>query len=181
VATDVQTTRAVVDGLPANGFHEVRHPNANVPLDCEVTARAAVTANVYDCNPTSASADLCWSAPPTSMLCLDNPWDKELRRFPLGTFPLPPAQHGVDPWPYALELDDGARCRVLIGMRDVRPNGDTPEYDCGSGQDGFAVLMSRDSANPINRASSMWTVKAGARGAVAATRIVTTAWFAGAD
>jgi hypothetical protein len=60
-------------------------------------------------------------------------------------------------------------------MRDVRPNGDTPEYDCGSGQNGFAVLMSRDSANPINRASSMWTVKAGASGAVAQTRTVTTA------
>ena len=146
-----------------------------------MTARAALTANVYDCNPTSASADLCWSAPPTSMLCLDSPWDKELRRFPLGTFPLRPVQHGVDPWPYALELDDGARCRVLIGMRDVRPNGDIPEYDCGSGQDGFAVIMSRDSANPINRTSSMWTVKAGASGALAQTRIVTTAWFAGAD
>jgi serine/threonine protein kinase len=180
-ATDIQTTMAVIDGLPTNGFHEVPNPNANVPLDCEVKARAAVTANVYDCSPTSASADLCWSAPPTSMLCLDNPWDKELRRFPLGTFPLRPVQHGVDPWPYALELDDGTRCRVLIGMRDIRSNGDTPEYDCGSGQDGFAVLMSRDSANPINRASSMWTVKAGAGGAVAQTRIVTTAWFAGAN
>jgi serine/threonine-protein kinase len=179
--TDIQTTTAVVNGQPANGFHEVPNPNADVPLDCEVTSRAAVTANVYDCDPTSASADICWSAPPTSMLCLDNPWDKELRRFPRSTLSLPPVQHGIDPWPYALELDDGARCRLLIGMRDMRPNGDTPEYDCGTGQSGFVVLMSRDSTNPINRSSAMWTVKAGPLGSVAQIHTVTTGWFAGAE
>jgi hypothetical protein len=67
----------------------VSNPIADVSLDCEVTSRAAVTANVYDCSPTSAGADICWSAPPTSMLGLDNPWDKELRRFPLSTLSLP--------------------------------------------------------------------------------------------
>lgn len=178
--TDVRTTTAVVYGLPANGFHEVANPIANTPLNCEVSARTAVTANVYDCSPTFADADLCWSAPPTSMLCLHNPWDKELRRFTLATFPLPPVQHGVDPWPYALELDNGARCRVLIGMRDVRPDGDEPEYDCGSGQDGFVVFKARDATNPINRASPIWTVRAGGLGAVAQIRTVTTAGFAGA-
>jgi len=180
-ATDIQTTNAVIDGQPANGFHEIPNPYTDARLDCEKTSQAAVTANVYYCWPNSAGADLCWSAPPTSMLCLDNPWDKELRRFTLGTFSLLPVQHGVDPWPYALELDGGARCRLLTGMRDERPNGDIPEYDCGSGQSGFVVLMSRDSVNPINRTSLMWTVKAGALGAIAQTRIVTTAWFAGAD
>lgn len=179
--TDVRTTIAVVNGQPANGFHEVSNSNADTTLGCEKAAQAAVTANVYYCYPNSASADLCWSAPPTSMLCLDNPWDKELRRFPLSTLPLPPVQHGVDPWPYALELDDGARCRLLVGMRDVRPDGDIPEYDCGSGQSGFAVLMSGDSTNPINRSSAIWTVKAGSLGSVAKTHKVTTAWFAGVD
>jgi serine/threonine protein kinase len=179
--TDIQTTTAVVNGQPANGFHEVSNPNADVPLDCEKTSQAAVTANVYYCYPNSASADICWSSPPTSMLCLDNPWDKELRRFPLSTLYLPPVRHGVDPWPYALELDDGARCRLLIGMRDMRPNGDTPEYDCGEGQSGVVVLMSRDSTNPINRASPMWTVSAGPLGAVAQIHTVTRVWFAGAE
>lgn len=179
--TDVRTTIAVVNGQPANGFHEVPNSNADITLGCEKAAQAAVTANVYYCYPNSASADLCWSAPPTSMLCLDNPWDKELRRFPLSTFPLLPVQHGVDPWPYALELDDGARCRLMVGMRDVRPDGDIPEYDCGSGQSGFVVLMSRDSTNPINRSSATWTVKAGPLGSMARIHTVTKAWFAGAE
>jgi Protein kinase domain len=178
--TDIQTTTAVVNGQAANGFREVSNPNADVPLDCQNTSKAAVTANVYYCSPNSASADICWSSPPTSMLCLDDPWDKELRRFPLSTLYLPPVQHGVDPWPYALELDNGARCRLLIGMRDMRPNGDTPEYDCGAGQSVFVVLMSRDSTNPINRSSPMWTVKAGPVGSVAQIHTVTRAWFAGA-
>nr|WP_082947744.1 serine/threonine-protein kinase [Mycobacterium sp. E2479] len=179
--TDVRTTIAVVNGRPANGFHEVSNSNADTPLGCEKAAQAAVTANVYYCYPNSASADLCWSAPPTSMLCLNNPWDKELRRFPLSTLPLPPVQHGVDPWPYALELDDGARCRLLVGMRDVRPDGDIPEYDCGSGQSGFVVLMGRDSTNPINRSSAIWTVEAGPLFSVAKIYKVSTAWFAGAE
>ena len=177
--TDIQTTTAVVNGQPANGFREVSNPNADTPLDCEVTSRAAVTANVYDCSPTSASADICWSAPPTSILCLDNPWDKELRRFPLSTLYLRPVQHSVDPWPYALELDDGARCRLRIGMRDMQPNGDTNEYNCGA--NGFAVFMSRNSSNPINRASPLWTVKAGRLGSAAQIQTVTRAWFAGAE
>ncbi|SOX53824.1 serine/threonine protein kinase [Mycobacterium ahvazicum] len=179
--TDIQTTTAVVNGQPAIGFREVHNSNADLPLNCETTSKAAVTANVYYCSPNSASADICWSAPPRSMLCLDNPWDKELRRFPLSTFPLPSVQHGVDPWPYALELDNGARCRLLVGMRDVRPDGDIPEYGCGSGQSGFAVLMSRDSTNPINRSLAIWTVKAGPLGSMAQTRTVTKAWFVGAE
>ncbi|WP_082965959.1 serine/threonine-protein kinase [Mycobacterium kubicae] len=179
--TDIQTTTAVVNGQPANGFHEVPNPNADIPLDCEWTAHAAVTANVYSCTPNSASADLCWSAPPTSVLCLDDPWDKELRRFPLSKLPLRPVQHGVDPWPYALQLENGARCRLLLGMRDVRANGDTPEYECGSGQNGFVVLMSPDFTNPINRTSPIWTVKAGSLGSLAQIYTVTRAWFAGAE
>jgi hypothetical protein len=113
------------------------------------------------------------------MLCLDNPWDKELRRFTLGKLPLLVVQHGVDPWPYALELDNGARCRMLVGMRDIRPNGETPEYDCGSGQSGFVVLQTFNAAYPINRSSPMWTVMAGSLAAATQTRTVITAWFAG--
>ena len=79
------------------------------------------------------------------MLCLDNPWDKELRRFPRSTLYLRPVQHGVDPWPYALELNDGTRCRLRTGMRDMQPNGDTSVYDCGAAQSGFVVLMSHAS------------------------------------
>ncbi|MGO9152612.1 serine/threonine-protein kinase [Mycobacterium sp.] len=179
--TDIKTTTAVVNGQPANGFHEVANPNADLPLNCEQTSLAAVTANVYYCNPNSASADICWSAPPTSMLCLDNPWDKELRQFPLSTPYLRPVQHGIDPWPYALELDDGTRCRAVTGMRDMQPNGDTSVHNCGAAQSGYVVLMSRDSSNPINRASPIWTVKAGLLGSVAQIHTVTTAWFAGAE
>jgi serine/threonine protein kinase len=180
-ATDVQTTNAVIHGQPADGFHEVSNPASDTPLDCEKPSHAALTANVYYCYPNSAGADICWSSPPTSMLCLDNPWDKELRRYTLSTLPLLPVQHGIDPWPYALELDNGARCRLLMGMRDMRSNGDTPEYDCGSGQSGFVVLSTPGSAYPINRASPIWTVKAGSAGAAAQTRTVTRAWFAVAN
>ena len=79
--TEVHTTVAVVNGQPANGFHEALNASGLPIAGCDTASPAAVTPNVYGCYPYADGADVCWAAPPASLLCLDDPWVKGLRRF----------------------------------------------------------------------------------------------------
>ena len=85
----------------------------------------------YSCYPSVAAADVCWPSPPTSMLCMNNPWDKEVRRLGLDTCLLPTVQPPATPEPFALTLDNGTHCRLITGgIRRARSDGYVSFYAC---------------------------------------------------
>ena len=55
-----------------------------------------------------------------SMLCMNNPWDKEVRRLTYGTSLLPTVQPLRTLESFALTLDNGTHCRFFIGGAPAR-------------------------------------------------------------
>lgn len=131
--TQTVTVVAVVNGEPASGYREV--PNIDRVSElfgCDMPAAGAVSPNIYMCYPNASGADLCWPSPPASMLCLNDPWYKELRRFSFDTSYLPAVQPVTSPLPFAVLLDDGTRCRIMTGgARGGRPDRLIPAHTCG--------------------------------------------------
>jgi hypothetical protein len=66
------------------------------------------------------------------MLCMTNPWDKRLRRFSYDTRTLPRVQPPTTPQHFAITLDNGAHCLLLIGGTLKRADGYFDTYKCGS-------------------------------------------------
>jgi hypothetical protein len=170
-------------GQPINGYRETNNTGSNMnQVDCTEPSPAAVSANVYYCSPTAAGADVCWPASGLDLLCMDDPWAKNLHRIHARA-PLPQVSPPQVPAPVGLLLEDGNRCRLRNGgswaRRDDGYNG---AYRCGGG---VAVLVKADgSADAIDRSAPVWTVKVGRLGApgeslpAPTTVSVATAWFA---
>lgn len=179
--TDVQTTIAISGNQLVSGFREVYNsPDRRLSL-CGEPSPAAVTADVYLCEPYAEGASVCWTAAPTSILCLDDPWSKGLRRYTYTT-PLHQVYPEDNPKPYALLLDDGTRCRLMVGgTRWVRPDGYRQAYSCGIKMGSDLSVMVPSDSNPINRSSPLWTVMVGVNDSALETHSVATAWFAGAE
>jgi hypothetical protein len=181
--TQAITTVAVgPNGQPINGYREApSNGNVTAVSDCTTPSPSAVANNVYYCSPSAAGAGTCWPSTPGSLLCVDNPWDMRLHRVTYGG-PLPPVQPTASPDPFALLLDGGTRCLFRNGGAwGSRADGYVGVYDCGD----VAVLWlpSQGAGTCIDRSAPVWTVKVGQLGAPAGppqTRVVTTAWFAGA-
>jgi serine/threonine-protein kinase len=158
--TQTETTVAVVNGQPSNGFREVLNISNSELAGCDEPSAAAVSPDIYNCYPSAAGADLCWPAPPGSMLCLDDPWAKGLRRFDFDTAYLTAVQPPSSPRPFALLLDDDTRCRLISGgARGDRPDGYLPAYNCGTAGSTLAVLKGPNATDPIDRSAPVWTVQ----------------------
>jgi len=187
--TQVITAVAVdASGHPANGYREApvtQAPGNVIKVSGCSASPAAVAADIYSCAPTAAGADVCWPAPPGSLLCLNDPWKQELHRVTTG--PLPQVQPTPAPAPFALQLEDGTQCRLRNGGAwGGRDDGLVGAYGCGTGNPVVLVEQSAHSSlSAIDQSKPLWTVKVGSLGAGDAhlpppqTRIVTTAWFAG--
>jgi len=187
--TQVITTVAVgPNGQPINGYEEAPSlANVTIVNECTTPSPSAVADNVYYCSPSAADAGTCWPSTPGSLLCVDNPWDKRLHRVSYSG-PLPPVQHSATPDPYALVLDDGARCMFRNGGAwGGRDDGYVGVYTCGDPGADLAVLWlpSQGAGTCIDRSGAEWLVKVGQLGTPTThfpppqTRAVTTAWFAG--
>jgi len=175
---------AVVNGQPANGYLEV----PSVPSSSRITdvfacdaSPAAVDSGIYRCAPSAAGAGVCWPSNAGTLLCGDDPWDRELHRVAY-TDTLPAVQPPATPLPFGLLLDDGTECRLRNGGAwGGRDDGLYPAYGCSPGQN-IAVLEGT-TVPAVDRAHPLWTVKVGAFGAghfpPPQTHTVTTAWFAG--
>lgn len=185
-ATRVITVMAVGPGGDAiNGYKVASGPgNVGQASDCSEPSPSAVADNVYYCSPSAAGAGTCWPSTPGSLLCVDNPWDMQMHRVVFDG-QLPPVHATAAPDPFALTLDDGARCLLRNGGAwGGRADGYTGVYGCGSD---LAVLWlpSQGPGSCIDRSSPAWTVKVGRLGAPDAalppptTRTVSEAWFAG--
>jgi hypothetical protein len=186
-ATDVVTVAAVNgSGDPINGYRVInRQPSANVSR-CVSPSPAAVSGNIYACDPSESAAEVCWPAP-ASVLCLFDPWSKTLRRFP-SPGALPAVDPPANPMPFALLLDDGTRCILPNGFDfGGGSDGRMPVYGCGQAtwSSGVVVAPGTDPAAAINRSRPVWTVIVGQLGppntpmGFVAEHSVTTAWFAG--
>lgn len=187
--TQVITTIAVgPNGQAINGY-QVAPSQGNVAVvnDCADPSPSAVANNIYSCSPSAAGAATCWPSTPGSLLCVDNPWDKQLHRVSFGG-QLPPVQPTATPDPFALVLDDGTRCLLRNGGAwGGRDDGYVGVYGCGNPGVNPAVLWlpSQGPGTCIDRSGPVWTVKVGQLGAPDThfpppqTRAVTSAWLAG--
>jgi hypothetical protein len=188
--TQVTTVVAVdANGQPVNGYREV--PTSEDPsnvtnvFDCDVSP-AAVANDIYYCAPDAAGADVCWPSTPGTLLCLDDPWDKELRRVAYAG-PLSQVKPTPAPAPFALFLDDGTRCRLRNGGAwGVRDDGLVGAYGCPNETPAVLVPVTpKAGESAVDRSQPLWTVKVGSLGGgephlpPPQTRTVTTAWFAG--
>jgi hypothetical protein len=168
-------------GQPINGYHEINTGGSTQhTVDCTEPSPAAVSDNIYSCAPTAASADVCWPTSGLDLLCMNDPWAKELHRV-RASAPLPPVSPRDRPIPVALLLDDGTHCRLRNGGAwGYRYDDLRGFYNCGLP---LAVLAPMNT-DPIDRSSAVWTVKVGPDGArdpsspPPVTHPVITAWFA---
>lgn len=175
-------------GEAINGYHVLSGPdNVGQASDCSEPSPSAVADNVYYCSPSAAGAGTCWPSTPGSLLCVDNPWDRQLHRV-MFNGQLPPVRATANPDPFALTLDDGTRCLLRNGGAwGGRADGYVGVYGCGGPGSDLAVLWlpSQGAGSCIDRSSAAWTVKVGRLGAPdavlppPATRAVTEAWLAG--
>ncbi|MBY0442260.1 MAG: hypothetical protein K2Q25_09025 [Mycobacteriaceae bacterium] len=184
-ATQLSTVVAVdSSGQPVNGYRDITQDQPlPEPADCTEPSPAAVSANIYRCWPAYYSADVCWPASGLDLLCLDDPWAKQLHRIRVRAA-LAPVRPPTLAKPVALLLDDGTRCRLRNGGAWGHRYDDLQAFYGCTANPGLMVLAPVD-ADPIDRSSPAWTVKIGA--GVAQDRSspepvihrVQTAWFAG--
>lgn len=180
--TQVINVVAVVNGQPANGYRDATTGEESGTVEMCDASPSAVNPGIYRCSPSAAGADVCWKSTAPTLLCVGDPWTKELHRV-TASKPPPSVQPVSLPQPLALLLDDGTQCRIRNGGAwGGRDDGLVGAYGC-SGKD--VVLVATDDASmPIDRSQPLWTVKVGPLGAGDAhfpppqTRSVTTAWFA---
>lgn len=188
-ATQVITAVPVgPNGEPVNGYQEApSQGNVTDVADCTTPSPAAVADDIYYCSPSAADADVCWPSTPGSLLCLGDPWNKQLHRVTY-TDPLPQVQPLTTPEPFALLLDDGTQCRLRNGGAwGGRADGYVGAYGCGAVNSNLAVLAlpSQGATSTIDRSMPVWTVRVGQLGTPTAQlpppqiHTVTTAWFAG--
>ncbi len=172
-------------GQPVNGYHE-NTSSQTVPgdADCTEPSPAAVSKNIYRCYPTAYGADVCWPASGLDLLCMNDPWGKELHRI-RASAALPQVSPPNSPTPVGLLLDDGTQCRLRNGGAwGYRFDHLYAFYGC-AGNTGLAVLAPMNS-DPIDRSAPAWTVKVGPDEAPDSsapppvTHRIQTAWFAGA-
>jgi hypothetical protein len=185
-STQVVTVVAVANGEPANGFQVInRQPSANVS-GCPRPSLAAVSNDIYACDPSESSAEVCWPAP-ASVLCLIDPWTKTLRRF-ASPGALPAVEPPATPMPFAMVLDDGTQCILPNGIDfGGGADGRVPVYGCGQREWSLGVVVAPDKppTEAINRSKPLWTVIVGRMGppttpmGFVSEHAVTTAWFAG--
>jgi hypothetical protein len=186
-ATNVMTVVAVnANGDPVNGYYVInRQPSPNISA-CPRPSPAAVSNDIYSCDPSQAIVEVCWPAP-GSVLCAVDPWSKELRRFP-SPGALPAVEPPATPMPFALLLDDGTSCVLANGIDwGGRADGLVPAYGCDPRVISRGVLIDpgQDLVSAIDRSEPLWTVRLGQLGPRGTSfeppreHTVTTAWFAG--
>ncbi len=185
-ATDVVNVVAVdATGEPVNGYRVINRQASPNLSACVNPSPAAVSADIYACDPSEAAATVCWPAP-ASVLCVVDPWSKALRRF-ASPAALPAVNPPAAPMPFALLLDDGTPC-VLPNGADLggRADGRFAAYGCGEGMSSLGVLVDpgQDPASAIDRSQPVWTVRVGQLGppttplGFLTQHDVATAWFA---
>jgi hypothetical protein len=185
-ATQTITVVAVANGEPVNGYTVInRQPSPNLSA-CPGPSPSAVSKDIHACEPNQALAQVCWPGP-ASVLCLVDPWSKELRRFP-APGALPAVSPPATPMPLALVLDDGTSCVLASGVDwGGRRDGLVPAYVCDPRVISRGVLIDpgADPMSAIDRSQPAWTVRVGQLGPRGTSfepprqQQVTTAWFAG--
>ncbi|BBZ11725.1 hypothetical protein [Mycobacterium branderi] len=170
-------------GKPVNGYHEITDVQS-VPddADCTEPSPAAVSKNIYRCWPAAYAADVCWSAAGLDLLCMNDPWAKELHRI-RASAALPQVNPPKIPTPVALTLDDGTRCRLRNGGAWGYRYDDLRGFYACTGRPDMVVLAPMN-ADPIDRSSPAWSVRVGpgqakdASSPPPSTHRVQRAWFA---
>ncbi|MCG8917498.1 hypothetical protein L6E12_17070 [Actinokineospora sp. PR83] len=150
-------------GNPAPGYTVTDEPDE---IDCSVNGAsypspASVGKNIVTCSPGAASVDVCWAQPDRyTALCAWDPREKTLRRH-RSTTPLFPVGPAEDPAPWAIDLDNGDKCRIRNGGSWPGRSDDlVGAYAC-SGQDNVVLAPQAGDAPTIDKTAGAWTVQYG--------------------
>ena len=177
---------AVVDGQPANGYRDTTPAGETNSVSMCNPSPTGVSAGIYRCSPSAASADACWKSTGETLLCVNDPWDKQLHRVTV-TGPLPTDPPVAAPVPLALQLDNGVQCRIRNGGAwGGRDDGLVGAYGCRDTDDVVLVPI-QGGVESVDRSQPLWTVRTGPLGAgdphfpPPQTHTVTTAWFAAVE
>lgn len=159
------------------------------PVDCSdgLSSPAGVTANTYRCGFNALQAVACVEDPAmeSSILCLEDGWGRELRRFSVtGLGPTPITD---EPEPLNVELVDGSRWYMRVGGGwSPTPEGTFPVYACRDGCVGEQVLVLTEDGPAIDTSTPLWTAHIALMGDPSALPPpvqveVARAWFIAAD
>lgn len=183
-STGIVTVVAVdAAGNPAAGW--TVEPIAG-EVDCSYGASLVTTAaDVVFCSPSAAGADVCWVTPDRlTVLCGTDPWQRRLLRYGTGT-PVPPVAAEADPDPWAIELADGAHCRIRNGGAwGGRADDLVGAYFCDR-EGEYVLIPGSGEVRAFDKSGPLWTVQVGGLGdpdqsfPPPRTIEVATAYFAG--
>jgi len=161
--TEVVTVVPVDHAVNPKPDYEVRQGGG--AIDCGASrsypSAAAVGDGIVSCSPVAAAADVCWAGPDrVTLLCGIDPREKVLYRY-TAQAPVSPVVAEANPTPWALDLDDGSRCRLRNGGSwSGRSDDLVGAYYCDPGT---AVVLVRQEGNvaAVDRSKPMWTVLVG--------------------
>lgn len=150
------------DGNPAPGYTV---ESGGGEVDCGTPdsepSPASVGHDIVYCSPAAAAADICWTSPDRiTILCGRDPWDKKLYQLTADAA-ITPVRAAAEPVPWALELDNGTRCRLRNGGAwSGRSDNLVGAYGCDRGDQ--VVLVPQESGTAIvDKTSPAWTVRLG--------------------
>lgn len=156
----------------------VNRESRDTPLDCSFGSASSydLDGGVRFCGGTADAADACWPAGRSEVLCLRDPFDTTLDQISAEGLSEPLQSREVEPFPFALELDDGSQCRARIGGAWPSPV-EQPDlvgyYSCGDN----GAIWGRDEG--IHKGSDGWTVIHGPSDGHLVERRVETAYYVG--
>jgi hypothetical protein len=136
------------------------------PIDCTFGSPSPydVTSGVRFCGGTADSGDACWPAGGSSLLCLRDPFRREVDPVSADGASVPlRARAPGEPRPMGLVLDDGTTCRARIGGAWDTPV-EHPDWVGYFGCDGArwsAVWAPSHSDGGIEKGPDGWTVWVG--------------------
>jgi hypothetical protein len=149
-------------GRPTDGYHI--ETDVGSVSGCD-SSSAALNAGIASCSPSAASADVCWvGADRVSLLCGGDPWKKTLYQATSDT-PIGTLSAAANPTPWALELADGAKCRVRNGGAwGGRTDNYVGAYSCDPDRSDEYVLVQLDQGEAVHKSGPVWTVLVGQLG-----------------
>lgn len=161
-------------GTAVAGYRVVRESGS---VDCpdSLPSPVSLSRNVHACNPSAASADVCWAPAiaPRHVLCLRDPWARVLTELQTSG-PVRPVRATAAPQPMGLQLSDGDRCRIRDGGAWGSPHGH-PDYIGFYGCTKNEIVWGTRTG--INTRSTAWTVLVGDGTGPLVTRTVVAAYY----
>ena len=103
------------DGQPTNGYREAPAGSVAELGGCDRPSPSVVARTSTAAVPPRLERTSAGRRPPRRCCCMNNPWDKEVRRLVYEHTASADGAAPATPGPFALTLDNGTHCQYFIG------------------------------------------------------------------